>query len=171
MKFRDPATQRVFSGIVEANDYFCAKSATDCDSCPLDIPSHQQKKISCESWCKTNLEEAAALMGYEVVEDDPTIEIANEIQRISAAAKEGAKIIQDYLSKGKENNVDKQTYIDAIRLICEKDMEVDAIKVLVNRLERKLETLERSESEKTASLRAIMKINCGQNKDIDALCE
>lgn len=69
MKFRDPATQRVFSGIVEANDYFCAKSATDCDSCSLDIPSHQQKKISCESWCKTNLEEAAALMGYEVVEE------------------------------------------------------------------------------------------------------
>lgn len=69
MKFRDPATQRIFSEIVEANDYFCAKSATDCDSCPLDIPSHQQKKISCESWCKTNQEEAARLMGYEVVEE------------------------------------------------------------------------------------------------------
>ena len=107
MKFRDPATQRIFSEIVEANDYFCAKSATDCDSCPLDIPSHQQKKISCESWCKTNQEEAAALMGYEVVEDDPTVEIANGIQRISAAAKESAKIIQDYLSKGKEANMDK----------------------------------------------------------------
>ena len=75
MKFRDPATQRIFSEIVEANDYFCAKSATDCDSCPLDIPSHQQKKISCESWCKTNQEEAARLMGYEVVEDSKVVEI------------------------------------------------------------------------------------------------
>ena len=76
MKFRDPVTQKVFSGIVDANDYFCAKSAVECNSCPLDIPSHQQKKISCESWCKTNQEEAARLMGYEVVEDDhiPQIE-------------------------------------------------------------------------------------------------
>ena len=70
MKFRDPVTQKVFSGIVDANDYFCAKSAVECNSCPLDIPSHQQKKISCESWCKTNQEEAARLMGYEVMEDD-----------------------------------------------------------------------------------------------------
>lgn len=70
MKFRDPVTQKVFSGIVDANDYFCAKSAVECNSCPLDIPSHQQKKISCESWCKTNQEEAAHLMGYEVVEDE-----------------------------------------------------------------------------------------------------
>ena len=70
MKFRDPVTQKVFSGIVDANDYFCAKSAAECNSCPLDIPSHQQKKISCESWCKTNQEEAARLMGYEVVEED-----------------------------------------------------------------------------------------------------
>lgn len=69
MKFRDPVTQKVFSGIVDANDYFCAKSAVECNSCPLDIPSHQQKKISCESWCKTNREEAARLMGYEVVEE------------------------------------------------------------------------------------------------------
>lgn len=71
LKFRDPVTQKVFSGIVDANDYFCAKSAVECNSCPLDIPSHQQKKISCESWCKTNQEEAARLMGYEVVEDEP----------------------------------------------------------------------------------------------------
>ena len=69
MKFRDPVTQKVFSGIVDANDYFCAKSAVECNSCPLDIPSHQQKKISCESWCKANQEEAARLMGYEVVEE------------------------------------------------------------------------------------------------------
>ena len=69
MKFRDPVTQKVFSGIVDANDYFCAKSAVECNSCPLDIPSHQQKKISCESWCKTNQEEAARLMGYEVVKE------------------------------------------------------------------------------------------------------
>ena len=107
MKFRDPVTQKVFSGIVDANDYFCAKSAVECNSCPLDIPSHQQKKISCESWCKTNQEEAARLMGYEVVEDDPAVAIANGIQKISNAAKESTKIIQDYLNKGEGANMDK----------------------------------------------------------------
>ena len=45
--------------------------------------------------------------GYEVVEDDPTVEIANGIQKMSNAAKESAKIIQDYLNKGKEANMDK----------------------------------------------------------------
>ena len=53
----------------------------------------------------------------------------------------------------------------------DKDMEADAIKTLTNSLERKFNALMQSESEKTACLRAIMKINQGQNKDIDALCE
>ena len=53
------------------------------------------------------VDEAARLMGYEVVEDDPNVGIASWIQKISDAAKESAKIIQDYLSKGKEANMDK----------------------------------------------------------------
>ena len=96
MKFRDPVTQKVFSGIVDANDYFCAKSAVECNSCPLDIPSHQQKKISCESWCKTNQEEAARLMGYEVVE-----ETHGNAQKTHADAIENARM---YLE---EANMDK----------------------------------------------------------------
>lgn len=96
MKFRDPVTQKVFSGIVDANDYFCAKSAVECNSCPLDIPSHQQKKISCESWCKTNQEEAARLMGYEVVEEHtPTNE------KTHADAIENARV------QSEEANMDK----------------------------------------------------------------
>lgn len=43
----------------------------------------------------------------ELVEDDPAVEIANGIQKMSNAAKESAKIIQDYLNKGKEANMDK----------------------------------------------------------------
>lgn len=52
-------------------------------------------------------EEFVALMGYEVVEDDPSVAIKNGIQKISDAAKESAKIIQDYLNEGKEANMDK----------------------------------------------------------------
>lgn len=51
--------------------------------------------------------EAADLMGYEVVEDKPNIAMANEVQRMSDAAKKSAKIIQDYLNRGKEANMDK----------------------------------------------------------------
>lgn len=51
--------------------------------------------------------EAARLMGYEVVENDPSVAIKNGIQKISDAAKESAKIIQDYLNEGKEANMDK----------------------------------------------------------------
>ena len=101
MKFRDPATQRIFSEIVEANDYFCAKSATDCDSCPLDIPSHQQKNISCESWCKTNQEEAARLMGYEVVEENSD----NLSQTLINDDKTLIKVVE--IDQVKEANVDK----------------------------------------------------------------
>ena len=52
-------------------------------------------------------EEFVALMGYEVVEDDPSVAIKNGIQKISDAAKESAKIIQDYLNERKEANMDK----------------------------------------------------------------
>ena len=97
MKFRDPVTQKVFSGIVDANDYFCAKSAVECNSCPLDIPSHQQKKISCESWCKTNQEEAARLMGYEVVEDEKRL--------VEHQDKETGDL---YYTVEKDANMDKQ---------------------------------------------------------------
>ena len=100
MKFRDPVTQKVFSGIVDANDYFCAKSAVECNSCPLDIPSHQQKKISCESWCKTNQEEAARLMGYEVVEDwhdGDTAGISDAFNRMAKEMRENAGEMRESL--------------------------------------------------------------------------
>lgn len=105
MKFRDPVTQKVFSGIVDANDYFCAKSAVECNSCPLDIPSHQQKKISCESWCKTNQEEAARLMGYEVVEDDVEYYLPSNLTEF--CTKTGQTWWTRTINRDKEANMDK----------------------------------------------------------------
>lgn len=164
MKFRDPVTQKVFSGIVDANDYFCAKSAVECNSRPLDIPSHQQKKISCESWCKTNQEEAARLMGYEVVEE--TREEMRETQ-LNAGEME-----ENHSSAIKEDKgMSEPTYIEAIKTICDKDMEADAIRALAVSLEQKLNKISKSEAEKAACLRTIRKINRGQNEEIDVLCE
>ena len=121
MKFRDPVTQKVFSGIVDANDYFCAKSAVECNSCPLDIPSHQQKKISCESWCKTNQEEAARLMGYEVVEDDTEYYLPSNLTKF--CTKTGEKWWGRTVNHGEEANMDKPLKdwtLGEIKNYCEK---------------------------------------------------
>ena len=61
----------------------------------------------CADWAEAHPREAARLMGYEVVEDDPDVAIANGIQKISNAAKESTKIIQDYLNKGEGADMDK----------------------------------------------------------------
>ena len=104
MKFKDPATGEVFHTIRQAVQNHCS---LHCNSmaCPY------WESAGCVGMLKRytvdNPHEAARLMGYEVVEDDPNMEIANGIQKISNAAKESAKIIQDYLNKGEEANMDK----------------------------------------------------------------
>lgn len=148
MKFRNKETGEIFdvSGGAPGTG-FC--HGIKCYECPI-----RSAHPYCKKFIHGHPIEAAALMGYEVVD-----EMREEMREPQLNA------------ENKEANMDKQTYIDAIKMICEKNMEADAIKVLVNSLERKLDALKRSESEKTACLRAIMKINRGQNKDIDALCE
>lgn len=75
-------------------------------SCPIGRKAANYN-MDCCSVVEKHAEKAARLMGYEVVEDDPNVEIASRIQKISDAAKESAKIIQDYLNKGDEANMDK----------------------------------------------------------------
>lgn len=83
MKFRNPETGEVIPIYVALSRY--------CDT----------------KWMELHPHEAARLMGYEVVEDDPSVAIKNGIQKISDAAKESAKIIRNYLNEGKEANMDK----------------------------------------------------------------
>lgn len=104
MKFKDPATGEVFHTIRQAVQNHCS---LHCNSraCPY------WESAGCVGMLKRytvdNPHEAARLMGYEVVEDDQSVAIKNGIQKISDAAKESAKIIQDYLNEGKEANMDK----------------------------------------------------------------
>ena len=108
MKFRNKAGE-----IINANSYkFCGRFDGRCHECPLfnKFPKLINGIINgekCTEWALSHPYEAARLMGYEVVEDDPNVEIASRIQKISDAAKESAKIIQDYLNKGDEANMDK----------------------------------------------------------------
>ena len=103
MKFKDPAAGEVFHTIRQAVQNHCSLHCNN-RACPY------WESAGCVGMLKRytvdNPNEAARLMGYEVVEDDPAVAIANGIQKISNAAKESAKIIQDYLNK-KEANMDK----------------------------------------------------------------
>lgn len=108
MEFRNSDTGEVALTIDQALEQFC-DSKQDCDYCELREPVQQYKgtRYPCHQYVRANQQEAARLMGYEVVEDDPSVAIKNGIQKISDAAKESAKIIQDYLNEGKEANMDK----------------------------------------------------------------
>ena len=104
MKFRDPKTGKVFDSIKVAVDYVCQEQ----ESCGDWFPLYCKKPLpGCVKFSVKNPHEAARLMGYEVVEDEPNIAMANEVQRMSDATKKSAKIIQDYLNRGKEANMDK----------------------------------------------------------------
>lgn len=104
MKFRNPETGEVFHTIRQAVQNHCSFHCND-RVCPY------WENAGCVGMLKRytvdNPHEAARLMGYEVVEDDQSVAIKNGIQKISDAAKESAKIIQDYLNEGKEANMDK----------------------------------------------------------------
>ena len=112
----------------EANNEFCEMQKS-CDTCPLDEPSHKKEDTSCVDWCNEHPHEAARLMGYEVVEDDPSVAIKNGIQKISDAAKESAKIIQDYLNEGKEANMDKTRICEVLGVEPEEVFEMRGNKI------------------------------------------
>ena len=114
MKFRNPETGEVFDCINEALNQYCFGKACNEQSCKLE--KYDGFKQTCSMWAEDHPHEAARLMGYEVVEDEPNVAMANEIQRISDAAKESAKIIQDYLNKGKEANMDKPRICEILRV-------------------------------------------------------
>ena len=71
MKFRSK-TGKVVLTIDEALEQFC-DSKKDCDYCELREPVQQYKgtKRPCHEYTRANPHEAARLMGYEVVEDEP----------------------------------------------------------------------------------------------------
>ena len=90
MKFR----KMVDYTIEEANSEFCDRQAR-CDTCPLDNPSHKKENMSCVDWCNNHPNEAARLMGYEVVyepgDDTSPLEV----------------VAQSFSQIGKEANMDK----------------------------------------------------------------
>ena len=65
MKFRNPKTGEVLSVSVAVSEY-CGQRW--CDNCALKEPVGDPDKV-CEDWAECHPHEAAALMGYEVLEE------------------------------------------------------------------------------------------------------
>ena len=102
MKWRDKSTGQIFESLHAVLNELKCPNVKDCRECILSNRFCATRKM-----IEEKPEEFVALMGYEVVEDDPSVAIKNGIQKISDAAKESTKIIQDYLNEGKEANMDK----------------------------------------------------------------
>ena len=66
MKFRNLKTGKIENDIYDASAEFCS-TQDNCRKCPL-----EQHKKGCDIWCGTYPYEAARLMGYQVVEDEPS---------------------------------------------------------------------------------------------------
>ena len=71
MEFRNSDTGEVALTIDQALEQFC-DSKQDCDYCELREPVQQYKgtRYPCHQYVRANQQEAARLMGYEVVDDD-----------------------------------------------------------------------------------------------------
>ena len=69
MKFRDPDTGEVIPIYIAVARY-CATNGGGCCKCSIPESVNYPENI-CEPWVETHPHEAARLMGYEVVEDEP----------------------------------------------------------------------------------------------------
>lgn len=128
MKFRNPETGEVLSEMSAHAEFCIRKSCLNCD-----MNKAARGWPTCFDFRVANPYEAARLMGFEVVEDDPAVEIANGIQKMSNAAKESAKIIQDYLNKGKEANMDKPRICEVLGVEVDEEFTYDFGENQVNR--------------------------------------
>lgn len=102
MKFRNRKTGEVFKNDC---DSFCG-DMEHCASCPIGkiVPGIVEARVSCIAWVKDNPYAAAALMGYDIV-DDESVNSNPYWERISElAAKQRAKGIATY-GQGLEANV------------------------------------------------------------------
>ncbi len=67
MKFRNPETGEVFEDMTAARFAFCRMK---CKPCPISCFQNEDE-TRCDIFCCDHPREAARLMGYEVVEDEP----------------------------------------------------------------------------------------------------
>ena len=85
MKFRNPKTGEMFNSILLARANYCEYPRKTCANCSI----QKRRDKWCSDWICEHPREAAALMGYEVVEDDSD---QSQKSRNSVAKKEEANM-------------------------------------------------------------------------------
>ena len=85
MKFRNPKTGEIFNSILLARANYCEYPRKTCANCSI----QKRRDKWCSDWICEHPREAAALMGYEVVEDDSD---QSQKSRNSVAKKEEANM-------------------------------------------------------------------------------
>lgn len=106
MEFRNSDTGEVALTIDQALEQFC-DSKQDCDYCELREPVQQYKgtRYPCHQYVRANQQEAARLMGYEVVEDDTKYYLPSNLTEF--CTKTGEKWWGRTVNYGEEANMDK----------------------------------------------------------------
>lgn len=99
MKFRNTETGEMFDNIDKAREYYCNNNGITCDHCKFSF-DHNMLDIPCAQYCKRLPEEAARLMGYEVVEEDCD---QSQKSRNSVAKKEEANMDKPYDQQAKSD--------------------------------------------------------------------
>lgn len=97
MKFMNKATGYISEDIYDIHGKYC--KGKYCDSCELELELNKKfKDCGCWKGVKEHPKEAAEIMGYEVVEDEPTIKEHTEYQKniIAIMERQHAKGMQKY---------------------------------------------------------------------------
>ena len=118
MKFRNPKTGEVFQTVLRAWKNYCRTRR--CESCPLKRAVEESDcGLNCDIFADEHPNEAATLMGYEVIPEpgDNTVSIND-------AAKAFAKLGQEAFNQiGKESNMSKPLKdwtLEEVRDFCKK---------------------------------------------------
>lgn len=124
MKFRNKETGEVTEGLFTTISQKCRKIA--CSDCILNKYRSDSAGVTCSKWIMDNPEKAAALMGYEVIEDEsddpqeakadggkprPTLVPVSLINAVTAIREFGC---QKYHDPENWRKVEPQRYRDAL---------------------------------------------------------
>ena len=99
MKFRDPKTGKVYQNARAALDSFPCPQRVSCENCKFDGNKCTEK------WVNEHPQEAARLMGYEVVENDTEYYLPSNLTEF--CTKTGEKWWGRTVNHGEETNMDK----------------------------------------------------------------
>lgn len=114
MEFRNSDTGEVALTIDQALEQFC-DSKQDCDYCELREPVQQYKgtRYPCHQYVRANQQEAARLMGYEVVEDDHIPQVEKKeanMDKPRICEVLGVEVDEEFTYDFGENQVNRGTF-------------------------------------------------------------